>query len=129
MDLFLMKVVQITLALLSVCPVAVLVLVKRSSRKWQPAVRWCILTITAVAFSISGVAEAVFMWSRSQQRIRVPDGPSDETIVSIYFLLGGVAGMIVAASGTGAGLALLGLWRVTHPASFRRVLRYPVETS
>jgi hypothetical protein len=104
-------------------------MVKRSTGKWQPAVRWCIVTATAVAFSFGGVTEAVFMWFRSQQGIRNPDGPSDETIVRIYFLLGGIAGMIVAASGTVVGFALLALWRVTHRASFRHVLRYPVETS
>jgi hypothetical protein len=128
-DLFLLRLVQITFALLFVCPVGVLILVKRSTGNWQQAVRWCIATATAVAFSIGGVAEAVFIWFRSQQRIREPDGLSDETIVRIYFLLGGVAGMIVAASGTVVNLALLALWRLASPTSFRHVLRYPVETS
>ncbi len=103
-------------------PVAVLILVKRRTGRWQPAVRWCILTCTVLAFVATGGAEVMHRWHQYRPAAalngRPPSELSDRDWLCFDFLVGGMFGVWFAAGGTAVGLVLLAGWRAAHASSF-----------
>jgi hypothetical protein len=109
-------------------PVAVLLLVRRRTRDWQPAVRWCILSGTAGAFLVGGVAQCLFRWLEGQAGVGWADywggGPPPADFVwCFYFLIGGFFGVWFAACGTTAGLVVVAAWRALNPRAFQWFIR------
>jgi hypothetical protein len=108
-------------------PVGVLIVMKRWRGQWQPAVRWCVLSFTFIAFLLTGMAEVALRFIE----LRQPhwSDTSDQALLHFYFLVGGSIGVWFAICGTGVGLALLAIWRVLYPSTFRSLMRYPNEPS
>lgn len=99
-------------------PAVVLLLVKWRTGRWRPAAVCCLLTATVAAFLLTGTVGYV----TTVLRASVTGDWRPEPLMTA-FPTTAVVGFVFGTTGLVFTLPLVGLWRLAHPASFRRVTR------
>ena len=108
-------------------PAVLLLLLRRWTRRWWAAVAGVVVAVPLAAFCLTGGVA----WAATYLRVVVRGDTSvpDEIGLTVPQYLGrtfgvcGAYGVMFAGSGFGLSLPLLVLWRLAHPASFRRLAR------
>jgi hypothetical protein len=99
-------------------PAVVLLLVKRRTGRWRPAAVACLLTATVGAFLLTGTV----CWVTTVVRASVTNEWRTEALMTA-FPVPAIYGVLFATTGLLFTLPLVGLWRLVHAPSFRRITR------
>jgi len=110
-----------------------LLLLRRWTRRWWAAVAGTVVLTPFAAFYLTGGVAWLATYFRVVVRgdTSIPDeiGRTVPQYLDMTFHVCGYYGVLFAIMGSGLSLPLVGVWRLAHPASFKRFTRCePVGT-
>lgn len=101
----------------SIGSIALLVFLRRRTRRWWAAFAGTLVAVPVGGFLLTG--GVAWLWAVSEVVLG-----GDTTDPAKMFILGGFYGVLFAGAGFGLSLVPFGLWGIVHPASFCRVTRW-----